>query len=682
MIKKLENKFLSLSFNTEQGRVVSILNKVSGDEYIKQNNTSEMFELTCMNLKNERICLYPENVNSVEITANGEEQLLRAEYYIKDEFIVWIEIRLRNESSTLKWNIEIFNNSDKYEITEVLYPRIRGIYLGSTWKDNVIILPHHAGEKTVNPIEEYKKPEFKEMFRAEVKNDGNINYRELNYCGLASMTWMYYYNKNNGFYISSYDDNFPVTGLRFETSADLTPWVGFAIRKYLVIKSKEKWISKPYATSINCEDWHWGAKTYRKWIDRYIRMPENPEYLKEQYALMNMYEFKREGKVHYKFNDIPYIFDYAKSYGINHLFMAGWNRFGFDQNYPEYYPDLELGTSMDLYSGCDYINRHKGIATFYINARIFDIHSDYFNSLGKAIAIKNSEGNMIHEKYGEYEFTVSCPSHKVWQKYVIDTAIWMAKAYNAKGIYLDQLGSAEPYPCYDKEHSHKDTGEFANGYLEILKKVKSEINKINPESFIMIENCGDIYGSYTWGNLTWNDDVQDEFFNLFKYTFPEYVQVNMINPKGINNAQRRAEKFYADIERALILGSILWINPLTKFDHEDENDIKLLKYLKKAIDFRKKINLYIMDSKFVDTDGIYYMSDDLKVTHWLGIDKEICIIGNTGLKGGVFEVGNKYKSVITYTIDGDSITNNYVYVQDKIKITVPNSRVSFVIFEK
>lgn len=53
-----------------------------------------------------------------------------------------------------------------------------------------------------------------------------------------------------------------------------------------------------------------------------------------------------------------------------------------------------------------------------------------------------------------------------------------------------------------------------------------------PEAYLMTENCGDIYSAYCWGSLTWNGDTFDEFFNLFKYTFPEYVQVNMVDPRG------------------------------------------------------------------------------------------------------------------------------------------------------
>jgi len=357
--------------------------------------------------------------------------------------------------------------------------------------------------------------------------------------------------------------------------------------------------------------------------------------------------------------------------------MAGWNRQGFDQNYPEYYPDLELGTSMDLYRGVEYINSKGGVPTFYINARIFDINSDYFDTLGKRLAIKLNDGNMINEQYGEYKFTVSCPGNKEWQKMIIDTACWMAKSYNAKGMYLDQLGSAEPYPCYDSSHSHEDIGLFNKGYLNVLKTLKDRLYELNSDTFLMIENCGDIYGSYVWGSLTWNGEIRDEYFNLFKYTFPEYVQVNMINPKITDDVEFRKAKYYKDVERALTLGSVLWANPVVKFHEGDE---ELLEYLKKAIEFRKQINPYVTGCRFMDEEGIAFISGGIKVTGWKGNSgEELYIIGNNEGKGGYFELQYSAAELRLYSIEKGFLEPVWEKTGSGIRIIAPECRVSFAI---
>ena len=55
------------------------------------------------------------------------------------------------------------------------------------------------------------------------------------------------------------------------------------------------------------------------------------------------------------------------------MFIASWNRTGFDSYYPEYYPDMELGTALDFRRGIDALNERGGFATLYVNARISDM---------------------------------------------------------------------------------------------------------------------------------------------------------------------------------------------------------------------------------------------------------------------------------------------------------------------
>lgn len=674
MIKTLENDKLSVSFDDSTCGIVSLKNKLSGDDYVKSGSV-KIFSLSCLDSEKNMVNIEPDSVEDLDIFDDGCSKVLNIQFY-KQDIKVKASLSLGDSSDKIEWHIDVENNSTCFDIVEILFPRIRGISLGETYRDDIIIYPHHAGEKTQNPVEEYLKPCFTELSRAAVKKDGDIYFREINYCGLASMMWMYYYDDKNGFYISSYDDDFYLTSLRIETGGPKNPWMGFAIRKYLTVKRGCAWHSKPYITAVNCDDWHWGSKEYRKWINQYVNMPQNPRYLDDEYVLMNMYKFRREGQVYYRFKDIPYLFDIARDYGINHFFMAGWNRQGFDQNYPEYYPDMELGTSMDLYNGCKYINDMGGVPTFYINARIFDVNSDYSDTMGKRMAIKQHGGNMINEQYGEYRFTVSCPSDAEWQKLIIDTAYWMVKSYRAKGMYLDQLGSAEPYPCYDSNHTHDDIGLFNKGYLNILKTLKESLYELDRDTFLMIENCGDIYGSYIWGNLTWNGEIRDEYFDLYKYTFPEYVQVNMINPQEMCDKELRAKQYYSDVERALTLGSVLWVNPLVKFHEGDE---ELLDYLRKAVEFRKQANPYIVKSRFVDNDGILSVSVGLKVTRWVGQDgAELYIAGNNEGLGGYFEIPERLCDFKAYEIDKGFADVSYEKTGGRIRVAVPEGRMSFV----
>lgn len=46
-------------------------------------------------------------------------------------------------------------NHSAADVVEVLMPHIGGVYLGEDYADDAIIYPHHAGERTRNPVMGY-----------------------------------------------------------------------------------------------------------------------------------------------------------------------------------------------------------------------------------------------------------------------------------------------------------------------------------------------------------------------------------------------------------------------------------------------------------------------------------------------------------------------------------------------
>lgn len=690
-IRKMEyligNRYLGLKFDSDTGSFTEIINKITGDNYLKKEVQTNLYKLYCLSLTDQqKYELLPGKVKDVvTVTKNDRYTLsIRYENVLLESGSLEIEVQVDidvypDEKETL-WSIKIDNQEKNYHIIEVLFPVLRGIYLGENWQDDVIIYPHHAGEKTVAPIKEYTTDRYLNFSRGQTNLDGQVYHREINYCGLASMSWMYYYDDSNGLYLASYDDDFLVTGLRVETGGPDYPWMGFGFRKYISIKPGESWQSNPYAVAVTTKDWHWGAQKYRKWIDNYIQMPVNPQYLEDEYVLNQCYQFKRNEVIYNRFEDIPRIYEDGRElFSARHLFIASWNRKGFDQDYPEYHPDIELGTPVDLYRGCQYVYQHDGFVTFYINARLFSKNSYYFERLGKELAIKDERGEMIEEQYGPHEFVVNCPANKKWQKYLYDMANWMVRAYQARGIYLDQLGSAEPFPCYDRNHSHKEHGEFNQGYIKLLQELLKEIRHQNPDTFLMIENCGDIYGSYVWGNLTWNGAPYDEYYNIFKYTFPEYTQVNMVNPPKTLTGEEREQEFYRKLHEATLLGSVFWIG-LDKFDVKDKN---LLEYLQQVIKFRGILNEFYKQGRYVDDESILSISSGLNVSCWeLATDRLYVIDNLYSLEDRQLVIENNYSkdvSILYRDIEDNAGELAFIVDNDKIKISIPPAKLLYLL---
>ncbi len=585
-----------------------------------------------------------------------------------------------NEDRMLIW-AEITNQEAEIDIVEVLCPHISGIYLGESYEDDAIIYPHHAGERTLNPIKEYGTEKNLGFWRAGSEPYGDIFRREINYCGLASMSWMYYYDAQNGLYIGSHDARYPVTGIIAESGTEKTPYMGLGFRKHHRIRQGETYHTGEYCIAVSEKDWHYGAQLYREYIVPQLDLDHTPAFLEEEYALNQCYNFKRTGVVENKFKDIPKLFDEGKSWGVRHMFLASWNRTGFDSYYPEYYPDMELGSAMEFRRGLEYVRNNGGFSTLYINARIFDLKSDFHKLVGENMALRDAKGNMLYETYGPESFTVSCPSDKLWRDYLIDTAEFAMKAYGCDGIYLDQLASAEPFACYCEEHSHENIGEFNNGYVYVLKELLRRLKEYNPNAYLMTENCGDIYGSYTWGNLTWNGADYDEHYNVFKYTFPEFVQVNMVNPRGWEeDEQKKYTWFFRDMQRTILLGNVLWMGITTRLTpHAGEYHT----YAKEALSFRKNIQPYLHHAQFKDDLWIDSIAEGCDATCWELEDGKLMILcGNADLteKGSAtVKLPKACTKQTIYDLSWAAQENNLATGQ--VTINLENQRLLCVIFE-
>lgn len=458
----------------------------------------------------------------------------------------------------LAWRVIIVNRS-ALKVVEVLFPRLPGLALG---EHDVLIYPHHAGERIERPAMTLASDRYLAFHRAATSLQDGEYVREISYCGLASMMWMDYHDDQGGVYLASYDPDFLLTGLRLETGGPRAPYLRLALRKYLPVGPGETWVSPPYALGVHPGDWHWSARRYRAWFDTRVAQVEQPRDLAQEVVLTPHYDFRREDRIYHRFEDIAQLYDRARcDLGSRHLFIAGWNHLGFDNHYPDYNPDLELGTPMDLARGVSAVREAGGFVTFYINSRLIDVESEYYASLGSKWSIRLPDGATIEETYGPRTFSVLCPSCPEWRKYLLDFAEWMVTRYGARGIYYDQLGSATPYPCYSPHHSHgveHHHGLFNRGYVQLLEEATSRLRSHDPDAFLMIENCGDIYSSRVWGNVTWNGELYDEFFDVYRYTFPEHTLVCMVQPRAIRDPVLQERLFRHDVGRAFLLGAVFW----------------------------------------------------------------------------------------------------------------------------
>ena len=233
-------------FDRKIGNFTELWNLSTNTNYVRCAPRDPLIEL--YGLKNgERVKLS----GHISDVAEAPDALILS-YDSFGEYDISAKVTCRCEQDRLVFSAEICNHST-IDVTEILMPHLGGIYLGNGQKD-YLIYPHHAGDKTEDPVYNYAENRMTFWRGCSVPFE-DIYRREINYCGLASMSWMYYYNSCGGFYIGSHDPRFPVTGVIAETSGDReNPWMAFAFRKYFRIKPGETYQTGDYVVCLSDKD--------------------------------------------------------------------------------------------------------------------------------------------------------------------------------------------------------------------------------------------------------------------------------------------------------------------------------------------------------------------------------------------------------------------------------------------
>ena len=196
----------------------------------------------------------------------------------------------------------------------------------------------------------------------------------------------------------------------------------------------------------------------------------------------------------------------------------------------------------------------------------------------------------------------------------------------------------------------------------------------------MTENCGDIYGSYTWGNLTWNGAEYDEHYNVFKYTFPEFTQVNMVNPRSWAEEKDRPEWFRKDLHRAITLGSILWLGITSRLRPEDSayHDYGMM-----ATAFRGNLQPLLKHAQYLDDLWLENVPNQCFASCWaLENGEKLVILANDSTQDVSFRMKDLHGSIFKDTKSMDTaIRDSSMIGTDPITITVPQGQLSYFLLQ-
>eukprot|EP00755_Sulcionema_specki_P024541 Sspe_Gene.15045::Locus_5215_Transcript_1_1_Confidence_1.000_Length_2934::g.15045::m.15045 len=158
---------------------------------------------------------------------------------------------------------------------------------------------------------------------------------------------------------------------------------------------------------------------------------------------------------------------------------------GFDTHYPEYFP-----TRANFNESLKAMQEIGVRVAPYINGRIFDVgtkswtrdNAVRFTAKQTAYPALRPDPSPTslepyEESYGSLAtFNVMCPHTAYWQDVIASTTGRIVKGLGTDGVYIDQIASAGPAPCYDPTHNHTIGGgsHWVTGYRAMLDQARAK----------------------------------------------------------------------------------------------------------------------------------------------------------------------------------------------------------------
>jgi hypothetical protein len=444
---------------------------------------------------------------------------------------VTIELRSGDEETIWKLSVQ---NRDEGVVKEIHFPLINGLNSFPS-----LIMPNESGQKIRNPIDA-------------LSDEQPLVW--LEYPGRGSMQWFEYFSPDAGLYMASYDRHLHYTRMcfgRLHEDAEAGMW----LVKYPFAAKGESWESPPLALGPHAGDWHWGADRYRAWLESWIIKANVPPNVREMIGgLREMGIKNRSGSVIHSYDEMPVLAgQVAKSPRGGPFMVAGWMYDGHDTYYPEYRAIPSLGGEETLKAAIAGVHRQGAVVTAYVNGRLANVDTETYKRVGKSWSVLGKAPGLgvntvdffeLHEAWNrEWDSTksslgwhaVMCPYVRGWQDHMVAEVRRVIGDYGFDGIFFDQPGSYYAELCYGEHHGHSTPATaWGPGQLEMFRRVREEMRRINPGSILWTEGMNDAFGQYMDYGMDKNPLWQpmrihphcETFVEMWRYTLPDYIIVN------------------------------------------------------------------------------------------------------------------------------------------------------------
>lgn len=478
------------------------------------------------------------------VVCEGSETVVTYDSLLSDEGIeinASLILTVRKTDGGLEFLSRIVNRGD-VRINELEYPYVDMNRLVGERKDDILYRPRGLGERIVNPWKALEEAHTEYM-----SSDYNEIKSTIMYPRPATMTWMGVQSGKYFLYIGKHDSRTHACCLlsAIQPREASEPRLVNAICQYPFATKGEDLTLSPVFVSMFEGDWRGGSDIYSSFARKTYFDPVTPrKWVQGMSGWQRIILRHQYGEIFFKYADLPRLYLEGKRYGLDTLLVFGWWKGRFDNGYPHYEIDEELGGEQGLKDAIAEVQRLGGHVILYNNGILIDKNTDFYREHSLDAPKKDIDGNeyLMNYKfenngtylrnYGYKTFVEACQATDVWYD-TLEKNGRMKLSFDPDSIFYDQIGGVCRL-CFNKEHKHgprpDDELHFRRENLDKLRSMLKDEQAIGTEC-TNDSVCGrvDYIHGCDYGNsyrATKNSSVKGHFPQMFRRSFPEIIMTN------------------------------------------------------------------------------------------------------------------------------------------------------------
>lgn len=454
-------------------------------------------------------------------------------------------------------------NRGDARINELEYPYIDLNRLVGERANDILYRPAGMGERIKNPWRALGTAHTEYM-----SSDYNEIKSTIVYPRPGTMTWLGIQSDKYFLYMGRHDERTRACCLMnaIQPRESKTPRLVSSICHYPFARRGEAICTPPVVVTMAEGDWRLGSDIYGAFAhSTYFKPVEPRDWVKGMTGWQRIILRHQFGEIFWKYEDLPRLYLEGKKYGLDTLLVFGWWRGRFDNGYPHYEVDPELGGEEGLRAAIAEVQRLGGHVILYNNGILIDKNTDFYREHHKEAARIDIDGNEYEDhykfenngtvlrNYGYKSFVDACQATKIWHDKLIENGYFKLR-FNPDSIFYDQIGGRSKL-CFNPAHEH---GYRPDDEMVYRRRNMRDVRAIlGPDQAVGTECVNDSLiceVDYTHGcdrgagyRSTLAGNVQTLFPEMYRRTFPEPI----ISNRWIHDCRRGWKD---DLNHAFIYG--------------------------------------------------------------------------------------------------------------------------------